>query len=188
MASALAVEQQWATRRNWSFRCETQDFEFLWPIEKMVALPYSPNLAQLLRYRGDLKTLASEHDGALARLRTAARDAYERVMRNERFQTLAASNSVPENERRYLAEYILNGIRDLGSHYAHYELWARERAKFLSRREDPGLLIEFRLLEDSGREFSDTVDALRIAVDALQVELADAYKLPPVDPADAVRV
>ncbi len=188
LASALAVEQQWVTRGNWSFRCHTHDFEFLLPIEKMVALPYSPNLEQLLRYRGDLKRLANAHDSALASLRRSATGAYDRVIQNERFRTLAASSSIAESEHRYLAEYVVNGIRDLASHYVHHEMWTREGAKFLGVRKDPALVSEFRSLEASSGDFAKAVSALRIAVNALQVEFADAYKLPPVDPADAVRV
>src|SRR5438093_147614 len=113
MASALAVEERWASRGNWSFRSHTQDFEFLWPIHKMVAAPYLPNLEQLLRYEDALKKLAQGHDRALDRLRTASRAAYDRLLQNERFRALAASTSVPEGEHRYFAEYVVNGLRDL---------------------------------------------------------------------------
>lgn len=188
LGSALAVEKQRVTSSNWSFRCETQDFEFLWPTAKMVAVPYLANLEQLLRYRTGLKKLAVAHDAALATLRTAATRAYERVMQDARFRQLAASNALEVGDSRYAAEYIVNGVRDLASHFVHQEMWNREGARFLALRENPALIHEFRSLEASGRDFGASVGAFLSAVNALQTELADTYKLAPVEPSDAVPV
>lgn len=188
VAGALAVEEDRVTRGNWSFRCETQDFEFLWPTEKMISVRYAPNLGQFLRYRNDLRKLVHGHDSALAKLLSAARRAYDRLIHSERFRTLADSAAVAESDQKYLAEYVVNGIRDLPSHYVHHDLWAREGGKFLDLRAVPTLSSDFRSLSEAGREFSKAVRALRASVSALQVGLADEYKLPPVDPAETVRV
>lgn len=188
MASALAVEEHWATRGNWSFRCETQDFESLWPVHRMVAAPYSPNLEQLLRYRDDVKKLVKAHDSGLDSVRAAARHAYDRLRHHHRFQTLAASAAVSEGDGAYLAEYVVNGLRDLASHHSFHELWSREGSIFLALREDPALTSEFHSLEAAGRGFMKSVKTLLVKVAALQVELADTYRLPPVEPSDAVRV
>lgn len=83
MASALAIELERASRGNWTFRCETQDFELLWPSERMIAVPYLANLAQLLRYGADLKELCQDHDGALTKLLGAAKRAFEQVIQSE---------------------------------------------------------------------------------------------------------
>jgi hypothetical protein len=188
LGSALGVEQRWVARGDWSFRCETQDFEFLWPTRKMVAVPYLPNLEQVLRYRGDLKKLTQAHDDTLASLREAARRTYDRVMQDEQFRQLAASNALEVVASRYAAEYIVNGVRDLASYYTYHEVWNREGARFLMLRERPSLKNEFRSLEACGRAFGQSVDALLGAVSGLQIELADRYRLPPVEPLDAVRV
>lgn len=187
-ASALSVEGERVKRGNWSFRCETQDFEYLWPVVKMIAVPYLPNLEQLLRYRKDLGSLVDAHDGALADLLTAARNVYRKLLQSERFRKLAASISVAESDRKYLAEYVVNGIRDLPSHYVHYEIWVREGGRFLDLREAPGLAAEISGLASAGRAFATRVEAFRESVSVLQVDLADKYKLPPVDPTDIVRI
>jgi hypothetical protein len=184
LARALAVEQHRAASGNRSFRCDTQDFEFLWPIDKMIAVSYAPNLQQLFRYRSDVKALADGHDHALNNLRARARDAYSRLVQNEGFRMLASSTPASEHEQKYLAEYVVNGLRDLLSYYQFHELWSREGGKFLALREDPTLASEFRSFEASGREFSNSVTALLRIVGALQIELADSYKLPPVEPVD----
>lgn len=182
---ALAVERDRIARGNWSFRCETRDFEFLWPIRKMVAVQYSPNLEQLLRYRSELRQVAGEHDKALATLLTTANRAYEKVARSEAFQALTASTTVADDDRRYLAEYIINGIRGLSSYYVHHDFWGREGGRFLDLRDSPELRREFRSLDEVGRRFATIVDKLGSAVNRLQTELADAYKLPPVESVSA---
>lgn len=188
IANALAVEERRGSGGNWSFRCETQDFEFLWPVSKMIAAPYMANLEQLLRYRQELKKRIDTHDRALNSLRTAARAAYDRIVQSELFRPLAASTAVPERERKYLAEYVVNELRDLPPHYSYHDVWNREGAQFLGLRDHPSLATEFHSLEAAGLEFVKSIKALRTAVSLLQVELADAYKLPPVDPADTARV
>jgi hypothetical protein len=182
---ALAVESDRLERGNWSFRCETQDFEFLWPLEKMIAVQYAPNLEQFLRYRADLRTLVQAHDDALASLLIAARRTYEHVIKSKRFRALAASSSVAEFDRKYLAEYIVNGIRDLASYYTHHELWMREGGRFLDIRDDPALVNDFRSLAEAGRALSKAVDGLRAAINNTQIELSDEYRLPPVAFVDA---
>jgi hypothetical protein len=182
---ALAVERDRVARGNWSFRCETRDFEFLWPIRKMVAVQYLPNLEQLLRHRRELQKGAEEHDEALAALLVAANRAYDNVVHSDGFRALTTSASVPEDDRRYLAEYMINGIRDLSSYYSHHDLWTREGGRFLALRDTPEQRDQFRSLGDAGRRFAGVVDRLGAAVNRLQSELADSYKLPPVESANA---
>lgn len=185
MARALAVEHGRVQRGNWSFRSETREFEFLWPAKKMVSVQYLPNFEQLLRYRTDLEGLVGEHDQALANLLSGANRAYERVSQSERFQTLAMSSAVADGDRKYLAEYIVNSLRDLPSYYVHHDVWAREGGKFIDLRDAPDLRQEFQSLDELGSDFSKIVEKLRTAVANLQAELADAYKLPPVGSVNA---
>lgn len=190
LESALAVEHHRLTSSsgNWSFRCDTQDFEFFWAVEKMVAAVHEPNLRQLLRYKTELRKLAHDHDRALDGLRSAARGAYDRLLRNQPFAMLASSASVSESDRRYFAEYVVNGLRDLASHYTFHEAWARAGGQFLDLRKNPALASAFAALESAGRDLSRCVNSFLRAVRTLQEDLADRYKLPPVDATDAVRV
>lgn len=185
MADALAVEQDRLLRESWSFRCSTQDFEFLWPVHKMVAVSYAPNLEQLLRYHSDIGKRVQAHDRALANLRSAARNAYQRLRHSDRF--LARTAGLREEDVPYLAEYAVNGIRELDSFYVHHDMWKRDGAEFLGLRDTPPLAEHFEQLKKAGREFAKAVDGLRKLVLELQVELADKYKLPPVEPVDSIR-
>ncbi len=96
--------------------------------------------------------------------------------------------SIAESDRKYLVEYVVNGMRDLPSHYVHHDMWRQEGGRFLVLREDPALASDFRSLMAVGRDFAKAVRPLQTYVGALQVELSDKYRLPPVGPADFVRV
>jgi hypothetical protein len=151
----------------------------------MVSVQYLPNLEQLLRYRTDLEKLVAAHDTGLTNLLSAANRAYDRLIRSEQFQTLATSSAVADSDRKYLAEYVVNGLRDLSSYYVHHEVWTREGGRFLDLRDAPDLRQEFRSLDETGRDSSMGVKKLRTAVSNLQSELADAYKLPAVGSVNA---
>lgn len=184
---ALTVERQRAAQGNWSFRCETQDFEFLWPIDRMISVQYAANLEQLLRYRADLQALARDHDIRLDALRAVARSTYDRLRQHQGFHALASASGSSERDQGYFAEYVINGLRDLPSYYTTHEFWTREGAKFLDLRRDSALQADFASLDEAGRKFLGSLTGLLDALKRLQVELADRYKLPPVDPSDAVR-
>jgi hypothetical protein len=188
LVSALRIERRQVNRKNWSFRCETRDFELLWPIERMVAVPYLPNLQQLLRYCDQLRPLTQDHDRGLEELRTATRTAYYPLLKNEEFRTLALSASITETDQRYFAEAVLNGARDVGAAGPHGDVWAREGGKFLGLRDTPDLAGAFGSLVAAGRAFEGAIASLLAATSALQAELADTYGLPPVEPIDAVPV
>ncbi len=188
MVSALTVERQRVTRGNWSFRCETQDFEFLWPVDRMISVQCEANLEQLLRYRAELQALIRDHDIRLDALRTVARRTFDRLRQYRGFHALASASGASERDQCYFAEYVINGLRDLPSYHTTHEFWTREGAQFLDLRREPALQADFASLDEAGRTFLGSLTGLLDALKRLQVELADRYKLPPVDPSDAVRV
>lgn len=49
MLSALDVELESMSRQNWSFRCDSQDFEYLWSTAMMVGAPNRANEEQVFR-------------------------------------------------------------------------------------------------------------------------------------------
>ena len=184
MGASLAVERDRVARRNWSFRGEAHDFEFLSPIRKMVAVQYSANLDQFVRHHPTVRNLVDAHDRALDDLRVATRSAYDRFVQSEAFRSLARGVHADNKEWNFLAEYVVNGLRDLASYYSLQELWNREAVRFLALREEPTLAPAFRALDEAGRAFQPRVESLSSEIAALQAALADAYKLPPVDPVD----
>lgn len=180
--SALDVELQFVERRNWSFRCDSRDFEYLWPTAMMVAAPHRANAEQLFRYYPSLGTRATSHDRALAALREACRAAYDQLMRSPRFLRLPMpANEHPEGHK-YFAEYVINGLRDLLSHYSFADFWKAHGGEYLELRSEPSLAPSFLLLEERGDLFRRELVALRRTVKELQERSADEAGLAPVDP------
>jgi len=182
MLRALDVELEFASRHNWSFRCDSQDFEYLWPTSMMVGAPHHANKEQVFRYYPSLRTNATSHDRALAALRDSCQVAYKNLIQSARFQQLPMPADAQPDPRKYFAEYVVNGVRELPSHYTFADFWKAYGLEYLELRSEPSLVSSFRSLEASGESFRKRVVALRQSVKQLQEYIADQAGLPPVDP------
>ena len=185
MSEALDYELERSERSSWSFRCGPRDFEFLSSTERMLQVQaYVGNRDQMFRFFPVIKDLATQHDDKLAALRKACNEAYDRLVLSEEFARLASS--ARDSSRRYLAEYVINGIRDLHSDNSSHDFWRENGDKFLALREEPPLAPSFMAVLQAGNDFRDAVRSLRGEVKRLQQELADAYGLPVVEPRQEV--
>lgn len=185
MSGSLRVEYDRASKGNWSFRCDTRDFEFLWRTEEMLSPVYRPNLEQLWRYYPTLREQAKAHDEALVNLQKACQAAFERILQSEEFDRLREQFPVEKDDRKYLAEYVVNGLRDLPSHYALSDIWRDHGNKFLDLRSKPALKPGFEEVRRAGELFRREVEHLLQEIERIQEALADKFQLPPVDPASA---
>lgn len=181
MLRALDVEQEFVERGNWSFRCDSQDFEYLWPTRLMIATPHHANAEQVFRYYPSLRTNAASHDRALAALRDSCRAAYDKLMTSARFLQPPVPSEKPD-ARKYFAEYVINGLRDLPSHYVFADFWKAHGGEYLNLRQDPSLARSFGSIRTRGDSFHPAVVALRGGVKQLQERIADEAGLAPVDP------
>ena len=182
MLRALDVELGFAKRGNWSFRCDSQDFEYLWPTEMMVAVPHRPNAEQVFRYHPAVGRRAAAHDESLAALRKSCQEVYRKVMHSSVFLKLPKPAGDLANGTGYLAEYVVNGLRDLPSHYVHADFWRTHGADYLALRSERPLAPCFRSLRMLGTSFKGDVQALSQRAKALRDGLADKASLAPVDP------
>lgn len=182
MLRALDVELQFISRNNWSFRCDSQEFEYVWPTRMMVAILHHANLEQVFRYYESLRTRAASHDRRLAALRDSCQVAYKELLQSRRFHELPVPNDPGPDPRKYFAEYVINGVRDLPSHYSFAEFWKIHGLEYLQLRSESSLESMFQSLEASGASFKRAVAALRQIVKELQERMADTAGLPPVDP------
>jgi hypothetical protein len=184
LSSELDTTAEFLEHGSWSFRCGRQDFEFLQPTAKMLAPRFRPNFEQLCRFHPEFETVAAEHDAALAQLRQACQAAYARLVEAEPFQQLAAGQQ--PSEHKYLAEYTVNGVKELDPTYTLHNFWAERGKEFLALRQHPELAAYFARLDEAGSQYRQRHEALREAVDKLQEQLADSFGLPPVDPVGEV--
>lgn len=186
MESALSVECERAARASWSFKASQQDFEYLWPVEAMVAAPHLPNLQQYLRFRDRVRLLVVNHDASLDRLREACHVCFDKLISDQEFRALAAKASEPQqgatsdDDHRYFAEYVVNGWRDLPNNYTYASFWKLHGEAFLVLRERPRLSVSFAVLYEAGAAFLRAAEALWKCIRDEQAELADTFGLPPV--------
>jgi hypothetical protein len=183
MLRGLDVELEFVERHNWSFRCDSQDFEYLWPTAMMIAVPHHADAEQVFRYHPSVRTSAASHDRALAELRESCQKAYEKLMQSPSFSKLGLPDGDQAAARRYFSEYVINGLRDLPSHYIFSDFWKAHGGEYLSLRSDPSLAPYFKLLDAHGDSLRRDVVALRRTVKKLQESIADEAGLAPVDPA-----
>lgn len=123
MLRALDVELSFVSQSNWTFRCESQDFEYLWPTAMMVGFPHRANAEQVFRYYPSLHGKTARHDSALVALLQRCQAAYRQVLASSRFPELPIPTGARADDRRYFAEYVVNGIRNLPSHYSFADFW-----------------------------------------------------------------
>jgi hypothetical protein len=178
--NSLTVELHYVARGTWSFRSDSQDFEYLYPISKMVAAPYRANLEQVFRYYPSLETEAASHDHELDGLRTACQVAYGSLLRSTRFKSLPAPES--EGNRGYLAEYVINRYRELPSHYVLAEFWNKYGARYLKLRLDSVLSPRFKSIDTHGASFKRALVELSTSARKLQQRIADDAGLAPSNP------
>lgn len=177
---ALDVELTFVSQRNWSFRCESRDFEYLWPTAMMVGFPHRANAEQVFRYFPTLQKSTTAHDNALGELRAKCQAGYEALLASPDFQSLPVPPDSRAEERKYFAEYVVNGIRDLPAHYAFADFWRAAGIEYLSLRTHPTLRALFQSLDSAGESFEKHAITLRKDVKVLQENLADEAGLPPV--------
>ena len=180
MLRALDIELSFLSQGNWSFRCEIQDFEYLWPTAMMVGFPHRANTEQVFRYYPSLNDKATAHDNALTILRDKCRALYNVLLQSAQFRGLPMPPQARPEDRRYFAEYVINGVRDLPSHYAFSEFWKEAAAQYLKLHSDPAMRSSFDSLTAAGKSLEIDASTLRQEIKRLQERLADSAGLPPV--------
>jgi hypothetical protein len=189
IVEAVEIEVEYARQENWTFRCYNQDFELLLPIRKAVSPlkrvinpRYQANLDQFLDLNEDTCRVTEFHDEALDRLRKACSAAFDALMESTLFETMI-ENCIPEVEqknRKCLAEYVINGHRDLTPDYTYFDYWKENGENFLLLRENPELQQPFNNLREEGKIFTRSAVQLLQNIEIHQKNLADQYKLPRV--------
>jgi len=180
LGAALRLEAERGEGGRWTFRAAGRDLEGLREVERLVPARFLPNLEQLWRHRAGQRQLAARHDRSLRYLRETCRRAFDALVQSEGLAQLAGDSArLPA-----LAELILNGERAAPAEEALRDLWPARTDELLALRELPAVADELRLAESAGKSLHAAVCALLEDVSQVQGQLADEYRLPPVDPAE----
>ncbi len=184
LLQALRIEEVHADDSNWTFDSVTNELDEFWHASGMVDPRFRANLLQFFRYHPGIATLVARHDRARDLLLKRCAGAFRSVLASDDFQKLAGSlTDVREEDRRYLAENVVNGLHELGSQHIHRKIWAGQGAAFLRLAHTRALREAYGYLANAGDRMRNCVKELRRAMEQLQMSLSDDHQLPPIDPA-----
>jgi hypothetical protein len=178
---ALRGEAARTEEGHWVFRAAGRDLEGFADVERWISARFVPNLEQLWRHRSPQRQLAIRHDRSLRYLRETCRRAFDALVQSEGLAQLAGdATRLPA-----LAELVVNGRRDAPADESLRDLWPARADELLALRETSAVAEELRLAESAGKSFHAAAVALLEDVARTQGELADEFRLPPVDPESA---
>lgn len=180
MTDALSVEARHLEEEDLSFHASIHDFEFLWPTVNMIGAPYQQNRNQFFRVAPEISSDCDGHDRQLEFLRLACIAAFDGVMRSKDFSKLV--NDVEQFDREFVAEHLVNGTKELAENSVLRDFWKMKRDALFALRESRSLKEFFVSVENAEAALLKTVTVLNARLKRRQLDLADAFGLPAVDP------
>ena len=146
----LDSERGFLTRRNWTFRFPTRTLEYLGPLAEHVPAAARANLEQFVSFFPQAGAKISDHDVCEHQLEESCRVYLTAILESEDFRKTfesIASEAPRALGREFsghfgaysseadfmgvLAEYLINNVERLPSHYSTAELWNRYGRRFL---------------------------------------------------------
>jgi hypothetical protein len=136
----LRREKTWLARGRWTWDTDAGRFAHLWPAAAHVEPRYRDNFDAFLEQYPEARGSFAKHDGALLRLAAACEDTVAALLTSdafaialERANHLAGLANISLDEARgavpaerwpkHLAEYVVNNVESLPSHYTSAEFW-----------------------------------------------------------------
>ena len=148
----------------------------------MIAAPFLQNRSQYFRAEPNIRHKCDKHDQLLEVLRESCRWGFDALLSNSEFLRLCEEGSIDQVNREYLAEYIVNGVNDLPGNYVHHKLWSTRGGELLALRELKDLKALFVGIERESVLMQRAANELLEALRDRQLDLADEFGLPAVDP------
>lgn len=191
LVDGIIREGKFLETGNLTWRFFTQDFEFLLPAAGYVGPGAEHTFEDFFRANPKERPSIERHDRFLENLRKRARGAYETLVSNESFVTLAEkrladyelanrSHGFPggatlrEDFPRLVAERVVNNIQEIPHYFTDAVFWGRYGEDFARFR----VGIGFREL-DSAREVLRRYDSSVIKrLKDLKFGLCETYDLP----------
>lgn len=191
LIEALKVEKSFLKDKNWTWRYETKSLEFIFPLEKYIDSASLPNFEDFLKANPQIERKRKKHEELRAALSENCQIAFNHLVSLKDFQNKISSSlalyqreeptsehprgAVPEKDfHKLIAQYVVNQIKDLPSHYTTSKFWMRFKDKLFEFR----IGNEFEKLDASGRQLEDDDDRLLITLQDLRSALSEEYDVP----------
>jgi hypothetical protein len=191
----LDMEWRFMAQRNWTFRFNRHTLEYIAPIAEHV--PARDNLEQFLSFFAGVKSLVGEHDHEVGRLLVTCSAFHTAIVKSPNFRRTFESVEVEapttlgsefsshfgaygatEDFAGILAEYLVNNVANLPSHYSTSRLWNTFRDRFIPLVDVPELAAYHQATEASGRDLIVAVDRLTSELKQTRSELSLEFDAP----------
>lgn len=190
LIEALKVERTFLKEKNWTWHYHTKRLEFVLPLEQYIDSAYLPVFEDFLKTNLSLERRRKKHEDLRATLSENCQIAFGALINSQAFQEKVKTSlalylkedpaqhprgAVPEEDfHKLIAQYVLNQIQELPSHYTTSRFWSRFRDEFLPFRTG----TEFERLDMSGKLFENDDDRFLTALSNCRSSLVEEYGIP----------
>lgn len=204
--AGLERERGFLVRRNWTFRFRDATLEYLGPLAAHLPTAARENLEQFVSFFPEASARITDHDGAERQLEQNCRTYFEAILNHPHFRAVFESvgTEAPQALGRefsshfgayssdtdfmgILAEYLVNNVETLPSHYSTAELWNHYRDRFLPVVLTPELAPFRETTTQAGQALLKAVEDLTSSLKSIRSELSLEFDVPYVAELNSVR-
>jgi hypothetical protein len=201
----LEAERNLLVHRSWTFRFRKRAFEYLAPLAEHLPSEARENLEQFQSFFPEVATRIDAHDNRERQLETSCNAYLDALLKSPDFQQVfhSVAKEAPRTLGRefssyfgaysegdsmgVLAEYVVNNVETLASHYSTAEVWNHYRGRFLEVASTPALTTFREEVEKSSDAMLKAVDNLTASLKTTRSELSLEFDVPYVAEVNSVR-
>lgn len=192
----LRREDFFLRRKNWTWRYSTKGFEYLRSVAEYVDRSYRDNLVEFHFWYPTLGRVIDGRDDALKRLAAMCDTAFQHLLASADFRTaveqakatargkgmdlVSALGTYQEGWPEIFAEYVVNDIAELPTHYAPSRFWREEGATILRTRKSESVRSDFDAVDQAGNKVLDANQHAQEKLASIRQMFTRKFGLPPV--------
>jgi hypothetical protein len=188
----LQREIELLERGNLTWRFTSKSCEFIRVLQEYVDSTQWPNYYDFLAEHAVFVKAFKQHDEHLEKVNSTATQTYDWLLSlhdfSETVQKLAsqyndqpmsrtfpgASMGSQDDLEKYCAEYLINNLRELPSHYSLSGFWNSSNAPLLTFRK----LTQFKALEKTAEQLLQSSGKLKHALESRRLSLSREFDVP----------
>ncbi len=202
----LENERGFLVRKNWTFRFWNRKLEYISPFAEHIPAAARDNLEQVVSFFPKLGARIGEHDACLSQLQKSCGSYLVALVESRDFQKvfLTVANEAShasgrafaanfgaytseEDFKGILAEYLVNNVETLPSHYSTADIWNLYRDRFAKLQSVRELAARRAATVKSGDAMLTATNDLTAELKSTRSELSLEFDVPYVAELNSVR-